>query len=39
MEIKTEKDLQELIKNKIEESTTLDYKSLDALKNNEEIAK
>ena len=39
MEIKSEKDLQELIDNKIEESTTLEYKSLDSLKDNAEIAK
>ena len=39
MEIKSEKDLQELIKNKIGESTTLEYKSLDSLKDNAEIAK
>ncbi|MCK5449425.1 ATP-binding protein [Candidatus Pacearchaeota archaeon] len=39
MEIKSEKDLQELINNKIEESTTLEYKSMDSLTNNAEIAK
>lgn len=39
MEIKSEKDLQELISNKISESTTLEYKSLDALENNFKIAK
>lgn len=39
MEIKEEKDLQNLIDNKIEESITLEYKSFDSLKNNPEIAK
>jgi len=39
MEIEKEKDLKELIDNKIEESTSLEYKSLDSLKNNSEIAK
>jgi len=39
MEIKSEEDLQKLIDNKIEESTTLDYKALDALKHNLEISK
>lgn len=39
MEIKSEKDLRELIDNKIEESTTLEYKSLESLTNNKEIAK
>ncbi len=39
MRIETEKDLQELIDNKIGESTTLEYKSLESLNNNSEIAK
>lgn len=39
VKLENEKDLQKLIDNKIEESTTLEYKSLDSLKNNLEIAK
>ena len=39
MKIENEKDLQELIDHKIEESTTLEYKSLASLDDNSEIAK
>src|SRR3989338_7722642 len=39
MDIELEKDLQDLINNKIEESTNLEYKSLESLNNNTEVAK
>jgi hypothetical protein len=39
MEIKTEEDINNLIKNKIEENTNLEYKDPRSLKDNKEIAK